>query len=361
MEKNTQRKLIMKSFKIFSDRHHSSLTRSLQILFEERLGYELYTPIGIEWFDNGYWAIGNPYPNPRDTALQYLDMRGGEYKRNSNLNGDFRTVNGTREVYDPDHKVWLKTVTFSEFQKEKFDILIASYIDHIIPYWKLIQVYQPRAKLIHHAGNNWVSQIDWSVAKNVMASTAPFPYPSDKNVVFYHQEIDYKLFTYEKSYVPNAVMSFVNVLGGKDLRMFLDLEKQLHGFSFFAYGASCRNGSLPVAGHAEKLKQTQFVFHWKEGGDGFGHSLFTAFACGKPPIVNKNQYRKQLAEKLMQDGVTCIDIGNLSATDAAKKILEFSHKDKYKEMSEAAYKRFCEVVDYNKEEDEIRKFLAKLK
>lgn len=41
--------------RVLADYHHHDLFESLAILFEDRLGWELYRPIGMEWFDEGYW------------------------------------------------------------------------------------------------------------------------------------------------------------------------------------------------------------------------------------------------------------------------------------------------------------------
>lgn len=347
--------------KIFVDYHHASLYRSLQLLFEERLGYELYRPIGIEWFDKGYWKIADPYPTPRDTALQFLDTRGGKYKKETNLNGDYRVDNqGIYHVYEPDHDVWQRAITLDTFKKMQFDILIASYNAHIIPYLKLINLHQTRAKLIHQMGNNWASTLNWKIIKNVMASTAIFGYPPKKNVVFYHQEIDPKLFNYRKEYSPKSIMSFSNVLHGSDLATFIELEKAMPTFHFFSYGAGNRDGSLTVRGVAEKMKAAQFVAHFKEGGDGFGHVIFNAFALGKPPIVKMNQYKGQLAYKLMKDRVTCIDIGNLKTEEAVKKIMKYVEPENYSKMSFAAHSVFEKYINYDKEAKNIEIFLKHL-
>ena len=59
--------------KIYSDCHHEHLYESLRILFEDRLGYELYRAIGLEWYHEKFW---NVYPHPA-TAQQYLGLHQG--------------------------------------------------------------------------------------------------------------------------------------------------------------------------------------------------------------------------------------------------------------------------------------------
>jgi hypothetical protein len=56
--------------RVLADFHHGSLLRSLVMLFEDRLGMELYRPIGLQWLHRGYWAISNL----KGTAKQFLDL-----------------------------------------------------------------------------------------------------------------------------------------------------------------------------------------------------------------------------------------------------------------------------------------------
>ena len=58
--------------KILCDRHHADLLYSLQKLFEDRLGFELYVTIGHEWWDEGYWRFGEVFGDDR-LAQQYLN------------------------------------------------------------------------------------------------------------------------------------------------------------------------------------------------------------------------------------------------------------------------------------------------
>jgi hypothetical protein len=60
-----------------------------------------------------------------------------------------------------------------------FDVLIASYFDHVKPYSELIKKYNLKTKLIFQMGNEW--PVDWSIVDNLLASTKKFAYPSNKN------------------------------------------------------------------------------------------------------------------------------------------------------------------------------------
>ena len=60
--------------KVLADRHHAGLFYSLQLL-GDRLGWEVYTPIGREWWDEGIWQFGRAYGDERLVA-QYLIPQG---------------------------------------------------------------------------------------------------------------------------------------------------------------------------------------------------------------------------------------------------------------------------------------------
>src|SRR3990167_11563745 len=115
--------------KVFADEHHQDLAYSLHLLFEHRLGYELYKPIGLEWFEQGYWDIAKPYGNNPGTINQYLEKR-------------------TQQFY-PDgcpHRL----MTLEEFQETDIDIVLASIPDHFETYTRLIKDHKPNAKLVCH-------------------------------------------------------------------------------------------------------------------------------------------------------------------------------------------------------------------
>lgn len=347
--------------KVFADYHHNTLYNSLHLLFEKRLGWELYRPIGLDWFTEGYWKIGDPYGESAHlTANQYLGFH-SSYDPFKELNKNPELKSAYYHVYDPDNEIDHRAVTFEQFKETKFDIIIASYIDHIAPFRKLVEEYQPQAKLIHQMGNNWVGRIDFSQVKNLMASTAKVPVPDDVHSVFYHQEME-EFFKPGEYATFNTIKSFVNVLQGSDLELAQALEKELYEYGFEFYGASNRNGAIaPQSKVAEKMSQAQFVLHLKEGGDGFGHVIHNAFACGVPPIVKMSQYKGQLAFELMDDGATCINIDGLAPEMAAKKIREYGSYDMWCKLREGAYKRFKEVVDFDKEAKMLESFLSSLK
>lgn len=328
---------------IFSDYHHDKLWKSLEYLFEKRLGHKLYRPVGMEWYPE-WWKIGEPYGSlGKLTANQYLSLKGNSPQPD----GTF--------FYDE-----LRGVTLEKFKEMPFDILIASIPAHVEPYKKLISLYHPNAKLIFQMGNMF--SVDFRTIPNLLSSTISFPVPSSCNAVFYHQEFDTDLFCYQPPVQTKNIYSFLHTFDNyPDAHLYYEVEKLMPEWTFRAFGASNRDVNL--AGEKEivsKLQESRFVWHVKAGGDGYGHAIHNAFAVGRPPIVIYDYYKDKLAGQLMKDGETCIFIDKLTAPEIVTKILEYNDEATYQKMSEATYNRFKEIVDFDKETESIKSFLEKL-
>lgn len=328
---------------IFCDFHHDALFESFRLLFEERLGHKIFRPIGMEWFTEGYWKIAEPYDNNINTVTQFLVPNSQPFDWSRPLNNDVS-----------------KCITLDQFKQMDIDIVIASIPSHFVAYTDLINKYKPNAKLICHFGNNWL--VDNYEKKNVMASIAPQPVPGEINTIFYHQEFDTKIFCYKEPTHSKKIKSFINVFQDfPDAQLFYDVEKAMPDYEFKIHGALGRNGVIDKTQLlADSIHDSQFIWHIKKDGDGFGHIIHNAFACGRPPIVKKAYYTGQLAEDLMVDGVTCITVDGLTTEQIVEKILVYSEPSNYIKLCQNAYQKFKETVDYDKEEAEIRVFLDRL-
>lgn len=337
--------------RVFTDFHHSSLLNSLILLFEKRLGGELFRPIGMDWYPD-YW---NVYPSI-DTARQYLEPGAVPADGTPPLNDNLSS-----------------TITFENFKITKFDILIASIPQHIEPFLELIKLYQPQAKFIYQIGNQW--DADPRLVKNVMASAKVNSLPG-MNIVEYHQEFNLKTFwacgkcmitEYHVGWHNHRkpkIYSFINVLQEKpkDWELFLALEKLLPDFEFKAFGGQCRDGNMTGAeALADKMRECAFGFHCKTGGDGYGHIIHNLAATGTPFITRLEDYRGKLAEALItNDAVVLVD--NKTPEQIADEI-RAKYKDKagvYDPMQRKVYQNFRDNVDFDAEEVLIREFLHKL-
>lgn len=347
--------------RVLVDFHHSSLLRSLVLLFENRLGMDLYRPIGMEWFTNGYWAINNL----EDTAKQFLDLEqamppDGTPPLNQAIAGNH--TEGQYMVLDPGGVSAHKACTFNYFINNRFDYVIASIPAHVEIFKELIAKYQPHAKLIVQMGNNW--QIQNYAGYNVLASIAPQPAPN-VNAHYYHQEFDLKIFRKTPALATKKIYSYLNIIqnSGIGWQDYQQLQRLLDtkGFDFKAYGGQCPDGNKtgPVE-LAKSMKEAQFIFHVKPGGDGFGHIIHNAYAVGRPVITRPSHYKGQLAEQLLVPG-TFIDLDRYGPGEIKNIITRLTFDPiGLRQMGERAAERFREVVDYKQEAHEITDWLLSL-
>jgi len=348
--------------KVFTDLHHDALYTSLHLLFEKRLGWELYRPIGASWFDMGYWKIAAPYGNAPGTIIQYLGINNKPWDSSKNLNGNYVLEDSVYHVYNPDQKCHHKAVTLETFQDMEFDIIIASIPSHIAPYRKLIESFQPKAKMIYQVGNDW-GWMGTPPAKNVMASAIIPAVPADVHFISYHQEFDLEVFHKGTPHRHKRIFSLLHLVGNQpDWKLLLELEKEMPGYEFKFFGVSCRDGVITGTENvAQKMREAMWIAHLKAEGDGFGHTIHNAFAVGRPLIVKESYYRGKLAEPLLVDGLTCVNLDGRSAREARDAIKAIVAEGRYEGMVHACRERFDRHVDFDEEEKRLRVFLDNLR
>jgi hypothetical protein len=354
--------------RVLTDFHHSSLLTATNLLFGERLHMMVYRPIGLEWFDEGFWAINDQ----RDTANQFLSLdqslKPGDNTPPLNLTitrerdavlGE-TPENGVYYVADPGGRTAHRACTLDWFKNNRFDYVIASIPAHVPLFERLIAQYQPHAKLIIQVGNNW--DLSPYEGKNVLASTAQHM-AAGVNAMFYHQEFDTHIFMQRICEPTKKIYSFVNILqrSGQGWNDFVELEKLLGDYEFRSYGGQCRdgnkNGPLELA---NAMHEAQFILHSKPGGDGFGHIIFNAYACGRPVIARPSQYAGMLAEQLLVPG-TFINLDELGRGGVKNQVRRITaDPDGLFHMGKRAAERFNAVVNYEKEAEEIGLWLSQL-
>lgn len=350
--------------KILADLHHAELYYSLQLLFEKRLGAELYRPIGMDWYHQGFWHV---YPHI-DTAKQFLgtdqsinipkDVHGNPLPRGARVNEEYRFEDGIYYVTDVTKNKIQRGITLDKFKEMEFDVLVSSMPQHIEPFNELIRQFQPKAKHVFQVGNAWGHQPG---VNNILASCAEFPTPPGINTCFYHQEFDLETFCYEKpdySAQP-AIYSYIHYMRKPEL--FGETAIALPEFQFRSFGAGMEDSILLTQNLADKMRSSKFTWHYKPEGDGFGHVLHNSFAVGRPPIIWLDHYRGKLAERLFLLDQNCIVADGLPSKHLAEKIRDFSRPEKHREMCLSARAQFERVVDFEAEEKNIRSFLANLK
>lgn len=343
--------------RVLTDFHHNSLMISHVKLFEERLKMDVYRPIGMEWFNEGFWQINQL----EDTAKQFLAEESNPVDNTPPLNdvANYKPLleGGIMQVFDPGHKTkhWACTLDF--FKRTKFDYVIASIPAHVEPFKRLIEQYNPTAKLIVQAGNNW--QLDSFSPLPLLASIKPQPYNGP--AVFYHQEFDTKLFCPTKMKNFNQAYSFVNVLQDvpENWATYNEIKSimESRGWDVRAYGGQNPDGNMQGAEElAAKMKEMTYLIHIKYGGDGYGHIIHNAYAIGRPLIAKSSQYAGQLASDLMVPG-TFIDIDAFPSVQAAIDHALSLSNEEIAAMGKRASDQFKKVVNFGKEAKEIEQWL----
>lgn len=351
--------------RVLADLHHAELYYSLQLLFEKRLGWELYRPIGIDWYEQGYWHV---FPH-LNTANQFLglnqaieipkDFRGNPLPRGFCINEEYIFEDGIYYVKDPTKNKVNRGITLEKFKEMDFDILISSIPQHIEPFNKLIRKFQPRAKHVFQVGNSWGHLPG---IKNVLASTSRFAVPAGLNICFYHQEFDLEMFRYQ-SPDPSSqkkICSYIHYMKGMDL--FAQYAHKLPKFQFLTYGAGMLDSLMETQLLADQMRNSTFTWHYKPEGDGFGHVIHNTFAVGRPSLVWKPHYAGRLAETLMVDGQTCLDLSCRNFEANIRAISRASEPAEHARMCKAAKKRFDSIVNFDDQfENQIKPFLERLR
>jgi len=350
--------------RVLADYHHHDLWESLELLCE-RLGFTLYRPIGMDWFDEEYWNFERAWHGDA-IARQYLEPWGSDEP-------------GRR--WDPSHERWLNIVTLEEARDLKPDIVISS-VDHNHGGFARF-AKEVGAKFGLHLGNVRFGEIDmahdrWDLADfGILTSLLPFPQLVRKPYVVVHQEFSLEDFRHEPPNVgdPIVIASFVNGFpeNKEGYQQFRDVAALMPDYDWRIHGAY---GSAPLDEYAagninrcadvgQAMRDSDIAWHTKQWSDGFGHVIHNWFAVGRPVVGFASYYNggftgfPQLAGALWVEGVTSFDI-SYKTPDEVRWLLGSLDAERIERMSAAAAARFREVVNFDEEAEQIRAMFAQV-
>ena len=341
---------------ILADRHHADLTWSL-ILLAKRLGANIYFPIGMEWYDEGYYRLYGDLKKKdpeRWIAKKYL------VDTYYNVKDDVIITADTVEKYEGCRDYpRLDVLTLEKAKNTQIDVVICS-VNENEPYFAKLKEFYPNAKFIRQTGNDVDDHIDSDLYPNLLAS-ARIPYDLfTKNKVLYRQEFSRLLFKPQQPYSYDHIISFQN-----DIEQFEDtwdvwlrLKHELSDYKFWSFGAGCESGriyskSLLISWMADAT----FLLQSKGPWEGYGHIIHNAMAIGRPMIVKMSDYQGKLAEPLLIKDETYLE---MTDPDLLDKIKFYSQPDRYKKMSIKCQQVFEENVNFDKEFVEIQRFFKEL-
>jgi hypothetical protein len=345
---------------IFADYHHSGLTYSLHLTLEKRLGHTLYRPIGMEWFEQGFWDIAKPYGNNLETVQQYLQLGAPAPDGSPHLNNTTGIADHVFSFPDEYHGYTQKAITLDTFKEMEIDVIIASIPDHWYTYKRLRDQYHPKAKLIAHMGNMFY-EVHTALAdgtiENLMASTSEFPTPDRITRLFYYQEMPVTP-TFRPTSEP-VISSFAHTLPAQAL--YNQYKGALPEYTFKAYGAGCPDGWMnSLSALYSQTQNSSFVWHVKPGGDGFGWNWHTAYMLGRPVITNYSDYKDKLGGLLFEDMQTGVNLEARGMKENVEILRNLQNSERLAEMQERCRTRFMEKVNYHTEAGRVNSFLQML-
>jgi len=340
--------------RVLADWHHPALWESLRILFEDRFGWQLYSMVGMDWHEKGFWRFEN-----RGIGLDYdhFLFEGGNSETDWAWTGGAPHLVGDHyEIEDPDYPGHVHKLVTMEQARDfmPWGFVVATVSIHQISFRMLAESLG--ARFIYQIGNP-VQDSEWRPEDRVIASVVESKIKG--NGVVYHQEFDLNMFRYEPPTTTKTIVStMLRMDWTKDWGLWLAAKRDLRGFRLNAYGVDSPF-LRPQSKVAEAIRGAGWIWHDKELGDGFGHAIHNAAACGRPLIGHARYYFRTIAEPLWIDGVTCIDLDRHSPPEAFKMIEEISEsREKHLRMCETIYSQFKQIVDFDKEAEQIKELLA---
>jgi glycosyltransferase involved in cell wall biosynthesis len=349
---------------LLADYHHHDLWESLELLCD-RLGWNLYRPIGMEWFTENFWEFEKAWHGDA-VAKQYLEPWGDDTR--VYLGDTDRQYPGMR--LDKSHLRVQKMLTLEAARDLKPDIVLASVAHNHAGLHRFAK--EVGAKFGIHLGNVRFSPIDmqedrWDLADFGIV-TSILPAPVDKPHVVVHQEFSLEDFRHEPPPGDGTftVASFVNCFpeNPQAYAGFKAVAAHRPEYDWKVYGAY---GSAPLDEYAagnigkcsevgDAMRASDVAWHTKQWSDGFGHVVHDWFAVGRPVIGHEWYYRSQLAGPLWQEGVTSFDITDKRPEDVVDLIDRlYRDPDLRLRMGENAAARFREIVNFDEEEQAIRR------
>jgi hypothetical protein len=343
----------MSAVRVLSDHHHSSLWESLELLFTDRLGFELYRPRGAEWWEQGMWQFDRQMPHFEAVARQYM----GEWSTDVDCGDHWER---TDSMYP--HRVH-KMLTLEQARDLRPDIVMATISENEPGFHAFAR--EIGAKFGIQLGNQG-SINHYHLADFSLISTTRDSYPWTPYVV-YRQEFDLEHYRFE--YPPSErdyIGSWVQALPAieEDYGRFLALAHDLPELRFRYHGHvgpvdDFWGGNVTTSEElARQMRSAGVGLHFKRWSDGYGHVAHNLAAVGKPLVATASYYADKLFGPLLVEGVTSFDVQTHTHQETVDFIRRLTVDDELHErMSRAMATRFREIVNFDVEAEQIRSML----
>lgn len=338
--------------RILADFHHHALWQSY-VLLCRRFGWDLFRPIGMEWFDTGIWNFEREWHGDK-VARQYLEPWGDDVPR----------ADWSERVDRKNPGETYRMVTLEQFRDQPWDVVICSLPPNEVGFAGLAR--EKGARYVVQVGNQG-QYVNYSLKPIVLASASGVPIEEGRGLI-YHQEFDLGIFRYEAPAGFGPVRSFVNCFAETPeyprFRAFTEAATDLRWEVYGSYGSvppdEFAAGDIEATPDiADAMRGAGVIWHAKYWSDGFGHVIHNAFAVGRPVFGSSHYYRDKLAGPLWVEGVTSHDVDAMGPAGVADRLRFLrDHPDEHLRMCDASARRFREVVDFDTEAEQIRELLA---
>ena len=322
---------------VLVDRHHAGLYRSMQLL-AERFGWNLYTPVGLDWMTSGIWNFGINQGITADLANQYLVPHRGVWAPDVPLDPVIYTTE------DPEFPgATIKGVTLQGARAAPWAYVIATLDDNQYGFHRFAQ--EVGAQYVAQVGNTG-QHVAWQLDPLAIVSSEV---PIRGRGVLYHQPMDPAATAWSDpdDSDPYIISSFVNCFPriGSCYELWQVSETTMPDFEFREFGIDGNWGVMkPIKRLRDLMGQSQFGWHDKVHGDGFGHVIHGWAAVGRPIIGHAHHYRGKMAEHFWDHGRTCIDLDQVTIPEAVTLIRDIAaDPDRHAEMCHAIRAEFDRI------------------
>jgi len=355
--------------RMLADFHHHALGESLALLFTDRYNVDLFYPMGMEWFDEGYWQFEKQFHGDR-VARQYLE----------GIWADADVIDGIGFLVDKRHpKRGIYGVTLEAAKRLNWDLVLSSLPHNDEGLHRFAT--EKLARFGIQVGNV-MQDSRYDLATFVLASSTLPGHTTQaswgkvieyqgKPTVIYHQEFDTKGIFYPTVGIERSreVASWVNCFPETSpYPAFLDFARRTReDFDWKVYGSygsaaddELKAGDISwVPDIAKRMKEARIGFHMKSWSDGYGHVIHNWAAIGRPIVWVSGYYRDKLAAPLWVEGVNAWDIGSHSEEEIVEIMRRLRDDDDFwlRACEESVF-RFREVVDFDEEAAAIGRMLG---
>ena len=348
--------------KIFADYHHGGLYHSLQLMADD-LGAEIYRPVGMDWFNNGYFGIAEPYGNAIETVRQFLEFDSVPmHDLVPSINyGSLRT-DSVFVANDIAHESRTYAISFETFANTDFDVIICTIPYDLEKFYGLRNTFQPRAKLIYQIGNPGWSLPEIGKYPNILDSVGMIRDEQRRayNYLRYHQKFEEEVFYPGEPTDSKNVTSMI--LFPEQHHLFEAAKQLLPDYNFVSYGYSppCDHPQITgISNIAKIMHDSRFGWHYKTV-DGYGHIIHNWFACGRPVIASYEAYRDRQARDLLVDEETGCNLDGRNIEWIVDFIRRAENPEFYQYLCKQTQLRYKMYVDFEREAKQIRHFFETL-